>query len=211
MTGLRMAVLVLLFAVAANAGGTETRSWNFSVSLDGTPIGYHNFELVRAGDGVQVTSEARFDVRVFIFNAFKYRHTNLESWRGDCLERIESQTRQNGDVFAVSGERKSDGFAVASGGEKRALGDCVMTFAYWDSRFLEESRLLNPQSGEYVPVNVESLGRQEVVVRGTPTEASAYRVKARATELIVWYSDDDEWLGLESVARGGRIIRYELT
>ena len=101
--------------------------------------------------------------------------------------------------------------AVAVDGEEQALDDCVMTFAYWDPRFLRESRLLNPQSGEYVAVDVESLGRQEVIVRGAPMQASAYRVRARATELVVWYSDDDEWLGLESVARGGRIIRYELT
>ena len=41
--------------------------------------------------------------------------------------------------------------------------------------------------------------------------ASAYQVKARNVDITVYYSDDDEWLGLESVAKGGRIIRYVLT
>ena len=86
-----------------------------------------------------------------------------------------------------------------------------MTFAYWNPNFLEQSRLLNPQSGEYMPVNVEPLGKQEVMVRGDTVVAQAYRLTARNTELTVWYSDDNEWLGLESVAKGGRIIRYELT
>jgi hypothetical protein len=48
-------------------------------------------------------------------------------------------------------------------------------------------------------------------VRGDKVVAAAYRVKARNTELTVWYSDENEWLGLESVAKGGRIVRYELT
>ena len=48
-------------------------------------------------------------------------------------------------------------------------------------------------------------------VRGEAVLASAYRVTARKTDLTVWYSDSNEWLGLESVAKGGRIIRYELT
>ena len=29
--------------------------------------------------------------------------------------------------------------------------------------------------------------------------------------LTLWYSPDDEWLALESVAKGGHIIRYELS
>jgi hypothetical protein len=189
----------------------ETRSWEFSVSLDGSPIGYHNYELVEDNDGRQVISEASFDVRFLFFNAFKYRHTNREFWQGNCLASIDSETRQNNQSFSVNGERVADRFTVKSDGGEMDLDTCVMSFAYWDPSFLEQSKLLNPQSGEYLPVDVEDLGKQEVVVRGTTMLASAYRVKARATELIVWYSDDNEWLGLESVAKGGRIIRYELT
>ena len=207
-----LAILVLVAStLPAGASVPESRSWEFSVSLDGSPIGFHTFELVEAGDGHEVISEARFDVRFLFFNAFKYRHTNRELWQGNCLASIESQTRQNSEQFSVNGERVADRFTVNSADGKQALDSCVMTFAYWDPSFLEQPRLLNPQSGEYLPVDVEELGRQEVVVRGTTMMASAYRVKTRATELIVWYSDDKEWLGLESVAKGGRIIRYELT
>ena len=97
------------------------------------------------------------------------------------------------------------------GDQAEALDSCVMTFAYWNPAFLQQPRLLNPQSGEYLPVDVQPLGKSEVIVRGDTVVASAYRVKARNAELTVWYSDENEWLGLESVAKGGRIIRYELT
>ena len=52
---------------------------------------------------------------------------------------------------------------------------------------------------------------QPIVVRGEEVPASVYRVTAEKMELTLWYSRDDEWLALESVAKGGRIIRYELT
>jgi hypothetical protein len=204
-------VLLLVGAVPVGANVAETRSWEFEVSLDGSPIGYHNFELVEDAGGREVISEARFDVRFLFFNAFTYRHTNRESWQGNCLASIESQTRQNSQRFSVNGEREAGRFTVVADGGEKALDPCVMSFAYWDPSFLEQPKLLNPQSGEYLPVDVENLGKQEVVVRGATMLASAYRVKARATELIVWYSDDNEWLGLQSVAKGGRIIRYELT
>jgi hypothetical protein len=30
-------------------------------------------------------------------------------------------------------------------------------------------------------------------------------------DITLWYSESAEWLALESVAKGGRIIRYELS
>ncbi len=208
LAGLLVAALPV---TAANAGMDQNRTWNFAVHLDGSPIGYHRFELLPDETGLQVVSEASFDVRFLFFNAFSYRHTNRESWNGRCLERIESRTQQNDRRFTVQGERVRDRFVLETDGRAEALDSCVMTFAYWNPAFLEQPRLLNPQSGEYLAVDVEALGKQEVVVRGETVVASAYRVTARKTELTVWYSDDNEWLGLESVARGGRIIRYELT
>ena len=62
-----------------------------------------------------------------------------------------------------------------------------------------------------MPVEVELLGREELTVRGESVLASAYQVKARDLDITVYYSEDDEWLGLQSVAKGGRIIRYVLT
>ncbi|MDJ0748936.1 MAG: DUF6134 family protein [Woeseiaceae bacterium] len=214
-----MKTLVKLFALALASmvlssqadARSDSRSWEFSVLLDGSPIGYHRFDLQPADNGLELVSEASFDVRVLFINAFRYRHTNREFWEGECLSRIESNTRQNGKRFAVNGTRVEDQFVLQAGGSVDPLGDCIMSFAYWNPRFLQQSQLLNPQSGEYMPVNVESLGRKEFTVRGEQVLASAWRVTAKDTDLTVWYSDNDEWLGLESIAKGGRIIRYELT
>lgn len=206
--------LVLLLSVATGAasanGGTE-RSYEFSVLLDGSPIGYHRFELRPQESGLEVRSEASFDVRFLFINAFRYRHSNRELWDGQCLRLIESSTRQNGKEFAVSGEPVSDGLRVEVNGREDRLDGCIMSFAYWNPRFLEQSRLLHPQTGEYLPVDVQPLGREEVTVRGETVIASAYQLKAQDVDITVWYSDDDEWLGLESVAKGGRVIRYVLT
>lgn len=206
------AVVLLLPTNAPSAPVDDGRSWEFSVSLDGSKIGYHRFELWQRGDMQEIRSEASFDVRFLFVTAFRYRHNNLELWSDDgCLNRIESNTRQNGDRLSVQGARVGDAFRLETDDRTDTLRDCVMTFAYWNPDFLEQSKLLNPQSGEYLPVDVEPLGVQPVTVRGEQVDALAYKLKASEVELTVWYSNDDEWLGLESVARGGRILRYELT
>ena len=210
-----LALAILLFGAgttgAASISGDAGRSWQFSVLLDDSPIGYHRFELSPRESGLEVRSEASFDVRILFINAFRYRHSNRELWDGECLRVIESSTQQNGEEFAVSGARLEDGMAIEANGRSDRLDGCVMTFAYWNPRFLEQPRLLDPQSGEYLPVEVKPLGREELTVRGESVMASAYQVKARDLDITVYYSEDDEWLGLESVAKGGRIIRYELT
>lgn len=211
---MRFVALVLLLSgmIAPALAMNETeKSWRFSVLLDGSPIGYHQFELMPRDSGLEVRSEASFDVRFLFINAFRYRHSNRELWEGECLRKIESNTRQNGKEFEVSGEPVTDGLRVEVNGEADRLDGCVMSFAYWNPSFLEQSRLLHPQTGEYLPVDVQSLGKQEVTVRGESVVASAYEVRARNIEIRVWYSENDEWLGLESVAKGGRIIRYVLT
>jgi hypothetical protein len=209
-----LVVLLLLGVGAAGAAASPAeaqRSWQFSVLLDGSPIGYHRFELMSRESELEVRSEASFDVRFLFINAFRYRHNNRELWEGECLRVIESSTQQNGEKFAVSGEHLPGGLQVEANGKSDRLDGCVMTFAYWNPSFLEQSRLLHPQTGEYMTVDVEPLGREELTVRGESVMASAYQVKARNVDITVYYSDDDEWLGLESVARGGRIIRYVLT
>ena len=206
-----IAVALVALASAPASLASDSRSWEFSVSLDGDEIGYHRFELDRRGALEEVRSEASFDVRFLFLTAFRYRHVNTETWSDGCLASIESSTRQNGRKEAVSGELVDDVFQVDSGKGSELLADCVMSFAYWNPDFLEQPRLLNPQTGEYLPVEVQVLGRQVVNARGETVDATAYRLVAQDVELTVWYSDDEEWLGLESVAKGGRIIRYELS
>lgn len=206
-----IAVALLALASASVSLASDSRSWEFSVSLDGDEIGYHRFELDRRGVLEEIRSEASFDVRFLFLTAFRYRHVNRETWTDGCLASIESSTRQNGRKEAVNGVLVDDAFQVETSQRRELLDDCVMTFAYWNPDFLRQARLLNPQTGEYLPVEVEPLGRQAINARGETVDAKAYRLVAQNVELTVWYSDDEEWLGLESVASGGRIIRYELT
>jgi hypothetical protein len=213
MRTLLVILLVFGFGAASTAAPSveAQRSWQFSVLLDGSPIGYHRFDLSSSESELEVRSEASFDVRFLFINAFRYRHNNRELWEGECLRVIESSTRQNGEEFAVSGERLPEGLKVEANGKSNRIDGCVMTFAYWNPLFLEQDRLLHPQTGEYMPVDVQPLGREELTVRGESVIVSAYQVKANNVDITVYYSDDNEWLGLESVAKGGRIIRYVLT
>ena len=204
-------LLFMLSSAAAAADEPASRTLMFDVFLDGEKIGYHRFDIDGPESNAAVRSEASFDVKFLFVTAFSYRHTATESWSNGCLDEIEARTDSNGKMLNVFGERTGEGFVIDTGEREAELPECVMSFAYWNPGFLEQPRLLNPQTGEYLEVEVQDLGQDTVKLSGREVPARSVRLTARQLDITLWYSENAEWLALESVAKGGRIIRYELS
>lgn len=204
-------LLTVAASVFAFADDPPNRTLMFDVFLDGKKIGYHRFEIDGPTSNAAVRSEASFDVKFLFVTAFSYRHSAEENWAAGCLNQIDARTDSNGKKLNVVGARTNNGFVIDTGELEAELPECVMTFAYWNPGFLEQPRLLNPQTGEYLEVEVEELGNDLVEIAGREIQARTVRLTARKMDITLWYSENAEWLALESVAKGGRIIRYELS
>ncbi len=206
---------LISLAFTSLAGGQErpgeVASWDFDVYLNEKIVGKHLFTVSETDGLKQVQSEASFKVKIFFIPAYRYEHSAAERWADNCLVEFDASTNANGKRNQVSGKQTSAGFVVESGDSPIELPACVMTFAYWNPEFLDQPRLLDPQTGEYVDVLVEKVGDEMLEVRGQKVAAIRFKLTAREVDLTLWYSPDNEWLALESVAKGGRIIRYELS
>jgi len=186
------------------------REWKFRVFLDDKEIGFHHFYLDQEGVTKRLRSVADFEYKLMFVTLYEYEHENNETWNGDCLHQIESSTDANGQPFAVNGSRGNGAFTVSGEKGQAELPECIMTFAYWNPAFLKEDRLLNSQNGEFLEVNVSEPVREERMIQGQLRPSYRYKLVAKDLKLDLWYSEDDQWLGLESEARGGRTLRYEL-
>lgn len=184
----------------------------FRVMLDDKDIGVHRFSVAREDDRELVEIEADFDVTFLAIPVYSYDHRNREVWRGGCLERIESRTDDNGDEYRVDGEDLGDRFVVSTKDDTIELdAECVMSFAYWNRDFLSQGRLLNSQTGEYLPVSVEELGTESLRIGDASMTAKRYRLVNRDEEIdiSVWYDTaSGRWLSLESRVGGKRVLRY---
>ena len=184
----------------------------FRVLLDDKEIGYHTFTVADRGSAKVVKIKAKFDVRLLFIRAYSYLHENVETWRNGCLQRIESLTNDNGRRFEVSGEKVSDSFELVTLDASRTLHqDCVMTFAYWDRDFLLQPHLLNAQTGDYIEVSTESLGKRRFQLGDDVTFAHGFHVFSEDNDLSikVWYQENNNrWLALESSVGNGKILRY---
>lgn len=210
MSELRAAVVAL--AVLSGTGAAQAQTWNFEVRLDGKPIGTHRFEVTGSPEAREVTSTARFDVKLLGITVFRYRHEAQERWRGDCLRSVRSRTDDDGQPISVD--------------QERGVTDCVMSYAYWHPALIRQQRLLNPQTGEVDEVRFERLPDGVVPVAGRDVEASRWRITttpgaapnaapgAAAPEkqdLTLWRDrSDGRWIGLDARVKGGRVLTYRL-
>lgn len=195
------------------AAASANASWDFRVFLDDKEIGTHRFDLLDRGGGVrELVSQARMAVKILFVTAYTYDHHDVEHWNGDCLNRLTSKTDDNGDKYQVDVQRKGASTVVQTRGGAKTLGECVLTFAYWNPAMLKQTRLLNSQDGEHVEVKITDAGSDSIVVRGVPTEARRYELRSTNKKLSIdlWYSPTDEWLALESLTERGQKLIYKL-
>jgi len=204
-------VPLLAYALAVPVSrATERQQWNFRVLLDGREIGEHRFTLTTEGANRQLRSEARLAVRLLFIDAWRYQHRADEIWQGDCLRSLNARTRTNGNTEQVHAETRDGRLLVNRPGEQRQLAGCIQSFAYWNPSILGARALLNSQTGELQDVQITRLGAEDLTVRGASMPTLRYRISAPAMQIDLWYAGE-RWVALESLVKGDRLLRYELS
>lgn len=202
---LKLLALMLLLPNSASA-----KEWVFNAYLDGQNIGQHSFVQNDANEFRELTSQAKFNVKVLFINAYQYQHSATEKWQGDCLVSLDARTQENKEISVVKGRLDGKVFLLDGPRGRQILPACPMTFAYWNPRILNQNKLLNPQTGEWLDVKISSLGSETIQVRGKSTEAERFRLEATKMKIDLWYSPDKEWLALQSTTPEGYVISYKL-
>lgn len=188
----------------------QQNSWKFDVFLDDSKIGYHHFssEVI---DGIEhITSVAEFNVRFMFFTIYQYRHSNQEQWRDGCLVKLESSTDDNGDKQFVKLIRDNKQSRIDTGKMLLTTEDCVRSFSYWNLSQLDVPILLNSQTGELMKVSLQKLGNETLGKDQSSINASKYKLAGKDIEITLWYTQNNQWLALQSITKNGSVIRYQL-
>lgn len=203
--GLTAALMVPSSQLAASQ-----RIWDFDVYLDDDLVGSHSFSVADRGTDTAVSSAARFNVKLLLLNVYSYEHSAEEVWRGDCLARLSAKTNDNGDQLEVDGAAGATAFHLTRRDQSADLPQCVMTFAYWNPAILRQKSLLNPQTGEYLPVRIQSRGWETLTSGGQTLRAERYQLDAGKFQIDLWYDIGHQWVALDSKLDNGRRLRYRI-
>jgi hypothetical protein len=192
--------------------GISAKEWAFDVYLDKNKIGQHVFKL---NESNELTSTAKFNVKVLFISAYQYDHKAIEQWQGDCLSSLESHTLENKVETNIKAKLSGQEFTVDDGKLKQKLPACTMTFAYWNPKIIQQTKLLNPQNGEWLDTKFTNLGTEAIDVKNKKVEASHYKLDGSLNgksklKIELWYSANNEWLALKSITPEGYTINYKL-
>ena len=203
-------VAALLLSAWFNGADAAAGEWHFDVSVDGFPVGTHDISIQQNGEERSTRSDMHFRVSLLGLKAGSYEQHEEESWRGDCLTRLDSRTVEKGKTTTVAGRLDGNGFSIDGAGAEQRLPACVMSFAYWNPRVLKQTKLVNVQTGAWTPINVSSPSKETYTVRGASVDATHYRIDTARNKIDVWYSSEGEWIGLRSTSREGHVLAYRL-
>lgn len=195
--------------VAEASSIDEQADYHFNVYLNGKEIGTHKVQL-KMQDGIKkVNIEADFDVKVLFVSVYKYRHTNQETWEGQCLNKVDASTDANGEKFFISSKQAEQGMQLFTHEGERGVDGCVRSFAYWDLDLLQADMLLNTQTGEYVRAELDEKGIDNIQLGDVSTPSKKYQLVTEDGTIDLWYTLDDRWVALESKTSNGMTLRYE--
>lgn len=188
--------------------GLWAKDWNFDVFLDDTFIGTHRFKVLREGREKRVESVASFNVKSLFVTLYRYRHQAIERWREECLMDMQAQTETNGDTSYLRFSSAPRGTRIETEAGERKIPSCVRSFAYRDLGLLRSERLLNSETGAYEAAKIVDRGRSKIPFDGSDRDAQHFQLVVEDAAIDLWYSEDSEWLALQSNLDGGRRISY---
>ena len=181
----------------------------FDVFLGKKRVGEHSFLFAPGSDGIKVQSRASFNYRLFNISLYKYEHFSEENYDSEnCLVKINSSTLTKTKVRAsvkqkIAGQKSDNRFLITGSNEEQLDKNCVMPFAYWNPKFLEQTSLLNAQTGQEVHIAVRELPAIE--------SGAKYSLEGENLNIEVQYSEEGSWISLQSQIGKGRDLKYVLS
>jgi hypothetical protein len=199
---------ILFFIALVVSNSTYAEEWKFDAVLNDKVIGQHTFIY----ENEKTISNANFKFE-YLFMDFIYQHKSTETWQEGCLKTISSKTDDDGDLYEVSGHIGTDRFLVTTNNKTSELPSCVMTFAYGNPKILEQKKLMNSQSGEYLDVDIQFIREENHIVKGEDILTDLWRIEANIDDgdllIHLWYDKNMNWVSLKSQTPIGDML-YKL-
>ncbi|MGD2132907.1 MAG: DUF6134 family protein [Maricaulaceae bacterium] len=177
---------------------------SFEVLRNGRPFGDHVVTFDREGEGVLVDVDIDLRVRFGPITAFRYEHDIEERWRDGALQSLEANTLKDGERFDLAVTRSGDGLAIEGREFTGVAEDPLIPTTYWNIALIEQSRMLNSETGALLPLDVELVGQEQIVAGGETIGARRYLLRSEI-DLELWYDDAGRWVKCAFTTRGSRI------
>lgn len=188
----------------------EPNSLRFDLMLDEEKIGTHQITMKPVGspDVWRHETIVSASVSLGIFGDITFEHHSIEDWRDGRLQKLSSETDDNGEKFSVTG-RMDGGEFVTDGpdGRFRASGQLMTTNDVWTEHFCRQQEVIDAATGGVIGIVADPAGNgtgRDALKKGVrPYDV----VSAKITGQLL-YDKSGIWTG-GTLQKNGQEIEYD--
>jgi hypothetical protein len=198
----KIIAILLLCSSQVWAESITEGNWNFMVLVDDREVGKHNFSVKAEQNGWLVNSTMALDFKILLIKKITYQHEATEQWQDGCLTQVSSRTKRQSKEVTTQASLTESGLMVVTADGDEILEGCVRSFAYWNPQLLQGERLLNVETGGYLPVKISS----EVAPENSHTHVT---IAGSKINIQLEYDTTGDWIGLQTKLKTGAVLKYQ--
>lgn len=195
---------------ARSAIERASNTFRFDLILDEEKIGTHQITIGRVGisDIWRHETNVSASVSLGIFGDITFDHHSIEDWKHGRLQKLTSETDDDGEKFSVTGRADGDNF-ITNGpdGTFRASGDLMTTNDVWTETFCRQQEVIDAATGGVIGIVADPAGQRtarDALKHGLrPYDV----VSAKITGQLL-YDDTGIWTG-GTLQKNGQEIEYD--
>ncbi len=181
----------------------------FVVVRNGEAVGHHVIDFTRAGNSTNVKISTNVVVTIAFIPVYRFEHSGLETWRGNQLVALRSQTNDDGTPHQVAVAVEGDHLRIAADGAQGTAAATILPASLWNAGIVSQSTLLNTLNGTQMRVAVQDRGEETVPASGRRVAAHHFTISGGLNR-DVWFDRNNTLVRVQFAAKDGSTVVYEL-
>jgi hypothetical protein len=176
---------------------------------NGENVGRHVIDISRNGDSTSVRISTNVVVKVAFIPVYRFEHQEMETWRGNQLVSLKSQTNDDGTAHHLAVIAEGDHLRVDGDGGEAMAAATILPASLWNAGIIYQSMLLNTLDGTQMRVAVADRGEEIVEAHGAQVPAHHFSISGGLNR-DVWFDRSKTLVRVQFAAKDGSTVTYVL-
>lgn len=202
-----VALTLVYCTTSARAADIETR--DFTVTVSGKAAGEVHMTIHKHDDG-KIVLRCDTDINVkMLIGSYKYVYRGQEVWKDRRLQKLDSNTDDNGKRFNVAGAVEAKGFRFKVNNVEKVVKHEVWLSSYWmlpDAKLRDQTlTIVDADNGKDLDGKLSFVANEKLRIAGQEVQLNHYRLTGKAN-VDLWYDGSERLVRQEWVEQGHRTV-----
>ena len=160
----------------------------FDVMRSGSKIGSDTIDVTRNGDLANVKITTHIVVKIAFITAYRFDHTETQTWKGNQLTAFKSTTDDNGKPHELSAAQAGGKLTLTVDGTPNPVPKAIAPATLWFPDISKHPQLFDVSSGKRMESTGSDLGEETVEINGAPQQLHHVKLSGDF-DRDLWFDD----------------------